>query len=536
MNAASAAALAIVAGCALSRSVPGQGSVAPSSNAPVLRVTVPVDFGRDLGQNFGTLFEATDPQGRVLAGAGFQGLYNTTCRNDRRSLQFYVRPTQDASRPATEALPRFSKDTGVYIGDINGRMYALGRRVSGRVLAWNAATGQWEIAPEYGDVPLQHGDGEMHLGAGRLTFRKGRVEYNGELVLAAPQGESIHHIYYAMGHLFFYHDRPGEAKDGAFTRVCALPWTPGQPRPDLAKAVAHPTATLHETTWAWGQVAGKVMTVTNWGGAIAFDGKAWQTMRERDGKSYQVYSMLTYYDRLLLGHYPSGCLFEYDGEQLKVTENQPPRIPGVASWAREAQAMALYRGDLYATVWPWAELWRFDRNAGRWSAVGRMFSRPPVTDKFGHPFEEEITAYNAAHGAKYVVNEWGQRATSLAVAGDTLYIGTSNKSELPRPPEYAFIDDAMLSEYGHVRRLKLPGHLSAQVRWVDGPTTFTFEIGGGRMTILQDNRELAAVALDPALCGEVASGAKDLKFTWGSGLYGPLAGKLAACGVAGGAR
>lgn len=502
-----------------------------------MRVTVPVDFGADVGQNFGTLFEATDAAGRVVAGAGFQGLYNTTCRNDRRSLQFYIRPAQDAGRPLTAALPRLSDDTAVYVGDINGRMYALGQRVATRVQAWDAAAGHWEVAPEFADATLRNGDGEMHLGPGRLAFKRNRIEYNNSLVLAAPEKETIHHVYYAMGHLFFYHDRPGEAKDGAFTRVCALPWTPGQAQPaDLAKAVARPTATLHETTWAWGQIAGKVLTVTNWGTVIAFDGKAWKTLREHDGKSYQVYSMLNYHNRLLLGHYPSGCLFEYDGERLKTTENAPPRIPGVSPAAREAQAVALYRGDLYAAVWPWAEIWRFDRNAGQWSAVGRMFSRPPVTDKFGHPFEEEIAAYNAAHGAKHVVNEWGQRANSLAVAGDTLYIGTSNKGGLPRPPDYTFIDDAMLGEYGRVHRLKLPGHLSAQARWVDGPTTFTFVVGDGRMAILQDNRELASVALDPALCSQVASGTKDLTFTWGRGLYGPLAGKLAACSFEGGAR
>jgi len=531
MNTARRASLALIAGCALSQSLPGQAAGQPSLAGAGLRVTVPVDFGADLGQNFGTLFEAVDAQGRVVAGAGFQGLYNTTCRNDRRGLQFFVRPAQDTSQPVVEPLPRFSDDTGVYIGDVNGRVYALGQRVATRAQAWNPTTSQWEVAPEFAGGSLRNGDGQAHLGHGRLTFMDGRIEYDGALVLAAPEKESIHHVYYAMGHLFFYHDRPGEAKDGAFTRVCALPWAPG-PRPaDLARAVARPTATLHETTWAWGQIAGKVLTVTNWGSVLAFDGKAWQTLREHDGKSFQVYSMLNYYDRLLLGHYPSGCLFEYDGEQLKTTRDCPPRIPGVVSWAREAQATALYRGDLYATVWPWAELWRYDRNAGQWLAVGRLFTRPPATDKTGHPFEAEIAAHNAAHGDKRVANEWGQRANSMAVAGDALYVGTSNKGGLPRPPEYTFIDDAMLREYGLVHRLRLPGHLSAQARWVDGPTTFVFQVGAGRMTILQDNRELASAPLDPALDRVIASGATELQFAWGRGLFGPSPGKLGACGV-----
>lgn len=495
----------------------------PTREKPVMQLTARIDFGNDIGQNFGTLFEATDAQGRVVAGAGFPGLYNTTCRNDRRSLQFYVRPAGDTEPAMPEALPRFSTDTGVYLGDMNGRMYALGQRVVNRPQVWDATAKRWEDAPEYADAGLRNGDGIMHLGSGRLSFIGGRIEHNGELVLAPPAQESIHHVYYALGHLFFYHDRPGEAEDGAFTRVCALPWVPGQAVPlDPGKAIAQTTWKLHETTWAWGQLGKKVLTVTNWGGVYAFDGKAWETLHTHDGGSYQVYSMLNYCARLLMGHYPSGCLFEYDGETVKTTENSPPHIPGVSGSAREAQATALYRGDLYAAVWPWAELWRCDRNTGQWSAIGRMFTRPPVTDKVNHPFEAEIVAHNAAHGTNNVHNDWGQRATSLAVAGDTLYIGTSNKGGTARPDDYTFIDDAMLDEYGRVHRLRLPGHLSTQVRWVDGPTTFRFIVGERSMRILQDGRELGTAELDPAL----AAGVRGARVTWGRGLFGALAGTL----------
>jgi hypothetical protein len=488
-----------------------------------MELSVQVDFGQDVGQNFGTLFEVADAQGRTVAGAGFPGLYNTTCRNDRRGLQFFVRPAQDTAAPQIEALPRFSEDTGVYIGDINGRMYALGQRVATRVQAWNAATGTWEVAPEFANAGLRNGDGEMHLGDGLLTFKDNRIEHNGALVLAAPEKDSIHHAYYAQGHLFFFHDRPGEAKDGGFTRICALPWLPGQATPpDLAKANAFTTATPHETTWAWGQIRDKVLTVTNWGTVLAFDGKAWQTLRVHDGKSYQVYGMLTYYDRLLLGQYPDGSLHEYDGEKLTPRQNWPPPMPGVATYSREAQSLALYRGDLYTGVWPWAELWRLDHATGQWSLARRLLTRPPVTDKVGHPFEAEIVAYNAAHNTKNVMNDWGQRATSLAVAGDALYIGTSNKGGVQRPPDYTFIDDATLAEYGLVHRLKLQGHLSCQTRWVTGPTTFRFVVANGSMSVSQDGKEIAAAPLDAATVASL----KGAKVAWGKGLFGPLDGKL----------
>ena len=434
-----------------------------------------------------------------------------------------MRPAQDTSQAQIEALPRFSDDTGVYIGDLKGRIYALGQRVATRAQAWNPVAGKWEVAPEYADAGLRNGDGQMYLGDGILSYRNNRIEHRDTLVLAAPEGESIHHVYYAQGHLFFFQDRPGEAGDGAFTRVCALPWVPGQAAaPDLSQAIIRPTYSLHETTWCWGQLRDQVLTVTNWGTVLTFDGRGWRTLRECDGKSFQVYAMLNYYDRLLLGHYPSGSLYEYEGEALLPRQNWPPPMPGVATYAREAQSLALYRGELYTGVWPWAELWRFDRTDGQWSLARRLFHRPPFTNEVGHPFEAEILAYNAAHQTKNVINDWGQRATSLAVAGEALYIGTSNKGGALRPPDYTFIDDAALAEYGLVYRLSLPGHLSCQTRWVDGPTTFRFAVAAGRMSVSQDGREIASATLDPA----VITGLGDAQITWGQGLFGPLAGNL----------
>ena len=499
-----------------------QTGSAPES--PALKLTMEVDFGQDVGQNFGTLFEATDPQGRVVAGAGFQGLYNTVARSDRRTLQFFVRPANDAGQVTLERLPRFSEDTGVYLFDMNGRLFAQPKYVERRVMTWEPTSGRWEAAPEPANTALRGGDGSMHLGEGRLTFIQGTISYNGKPILVPPQNETFHHVYYALGHLFFFHDRAGDAKDGAFTRICACPWTPDQASADLARAIVQPLPTPHETTWAFGQIKGKVLTVSNKGGVYCFDGAAWKTLRAPDGKSYQVYSMLNYYDRLLLGQYPSGCLFEFDGEEVKPRESWPPPIPGVSRHAREAQAMALYRGDLYAGVWPWAELWRYDRNTKQWTAIGRVFTRPPVTDQVAHPFEAEIKAYNAAHGKNNVINDWGQRLTSLAVAGDTLYAGTCNKGGTPRPADYTFIDDAMLKEYGQVQRLRRPGHLCGQVRWVKGPTPFQFLVAGGQMRLAQDGRELASTRLDPSL----AAGLKDAKITWGNGMFGPLEGKIRA--------
>src|SRR5688572_23379050 len=59
-------------------------------------------------------------------------------------------------------------------------------------------------------------------------------------------------------------------------------------------------------TWAFGQHGRQVLTVSNYGGVYAHDSRGWRVLRDPSpGVSYQVYSMLDYYDRLLLGHYPT---------------------------------------------------------------------------------------------------------------------------------------------------------------------------------------------------------------------------------------
>jgi len=58
---------------------------------PDFSMRLRVDLQQDVGQNFGTLFEAVDDEGHVVAGAGYVGSYNTQARSDRRSLHFFVK-------------------------------------------------------------------------------------------------------------------------------------------------------------------------------------------------------------------------------------------------------------------------------------------------------------------------------------------------------------------------------------------------------------------------------------------------------------
>ena len=119
-----------------------------------------------------------------------------------------------------------------------------------------------------------------------------------------------------------------------------------------------------EFIYSYGQLGDDVLAATNTGGVYRFDGREWKCLVEPiEDVSYQVYTMINYYDRLLLGQYPTGNLFEYDGREVRHLQDQPPVMPGVSDRAREAQTTAIYGGDLYVGVWPWAELWRLDGNS-----------------------------------------------------------------------------------------------------------------------------------------------------------------------------
>jgi hypothetical protein len=259
------------------------------------------------------------------------------------------------------------------------------------------------------------------------------------------------------------------------------------------------------------------MTVSNMGGIYVFENGQWRTVLAPDDKtSYQVYSILHWHDRLLLAQYPTGNVFEYQGVEAKRIENWPPRIPGVSPSARECQTLSIYRGDLFAGVWPWAELWRLDRDADQWHSLGRMFTHPPLTDKFVHPYEREATQLGL------VLNHWGQRVTSMIPHGDALILSTSAKGTVEWQDEYGFLSDEQRREYGAVLRLRRPGNLAAPIEWQDRPIRLDFTLRRGELSIAQDGKVIAVTALPESFSIDVS----DLAVNGGEGACGPLRGRL----------
>jgi hypothetical protein len=488
---------------------------------PITTFTVRVDRGPDAGQNFGSLFEVPTSDGRLVIGAGFLGLYNTYFREDRHNIQFFIRPTDGARDFAVERPPRPTQDAGTYLFGLDGQLYACGDAHDEKIRRWRQDAARWEIDGN----PVRR---RMRLGDRLLLFEKDRVQFENQPILTAPETGQYDHFYYAHGRLFFYHTfwaekqgyRLHTADAQGFTKLYACPWRPGDRAVDLAKAAVLTLQCVGENPFAFGQLHQDVLTCSNIGGVYVFDGRSWRTLVEPAlGRSSQIYTALNFYDRLLLGHYPTGELYEFDGRDVKLLQGWPPRIDGVSPNAREAQTSVIYGGELFVGVWPWAELWRYSPDARNWTFVRRMFSHPDVTDRTIHPYENECKALGI------VLNQWGQRITSLIPLGDSLTIGTSAKWPCEWSPQLDFAAGEKWKEYGAVIRLRGGGSLSAPVRWTNGPTELRFTVSSDQMAVAQDGQLLAAAELGAELAAKLGGARKFREIAWGKGVFGAFGGQ-----------
>lgn len=474
-----------------------------------LHVTLRLDLGRDHGQGFGTLWEATNAHGKPMAGAGFLSAYNTQDRSDRRMLHVYVR-TDGEDKFTLERLPRPTTDAGTYLFGFDGKLFAKGRNaLDSKLRVWRPDAQRWEVDGQTVPFGVQIAGEVMAATARRVTFGDRTV-----LGLAPGQG-ALGEWYYAVGTLIVRH-YDAEATPPV-NELLAFDWQPAQREPlALERGVKLPFIYPREFLYAFGQPADRIVVVSNMGGVHVFEGRAWKTLRVADPKtSFQVYSTLNTAERLLLGQYPTGELFEFTDAGLRRMTGAPPVMKGVSGSAREAQTLAIYGGDVYAGVWPWGEVWRQSGVDAQWRFLGRLFTHPEPTDKTTHPYEEETKRLDP------VLNRWGQRVTSLVPLGDSLYLSTSAKGPNPYEEKFTFLSGDKHLEYGAVYRYRKPGCLAVPMKWKEGPTTLEFQITPRRIEVRQDGELIGAVEWDEFHLARL----DNLNVRQGNGAFGPFRGK-----------
>lgn len=206
---------------------------------------------------------------------------------------------------------------------------------------------------------------------------------------------------------------------------------------------------------------GGVFVGTSQGDTLLFRDGKWCRMI-RDGDQYycpdkevpivtepsnQFYSSTIYYGITLIGEYPTGSLFEFDGTRVKPSHIQPPSIDG----GTESQTLAFYCGDLFVGYWPHGEVYRYDGD--RWYGPISFFSGK----KSSHPYSE------AAKKEDLIINFFGKRVPSLVPYQDSLYVITANKGDWNNriQPD---IPAEVQQEYGAVYRIYRDGCYSAPAR------------------------------------------------------------------------
>ncbi len=483
-----------------------------ATDTPLAVIRITVDLGKDIGQPFGSLFEAVDPNGKSIIGAGFVSAYNSYYRADRMTLHLYVRPSDNSDGVQRAEFPRPSLFVHHYLFEAAGNLYATQRSREQRVYVWKPNQNSWEETnPAQQPVTVVAGK--------RLEFFQNKIFREGEEVFAFDPGVgSAGLFYYAQGWLFFHVAKANDPDHKTFLYAC--PWdTEEQQGPQIENAVVLPLTVPREFPYSYGQLDNAVFIGTNNGAVYRFKERVFHTLREASPNvSFQLYAMINYRNRLLMGQYPTGELFEIVGDEIVQLAGSPPRPANASGTAREAQTLALYRGDLFVGVWPWGEVWRWHDTDSTWEFIGRLFENPPLSPEITAPYEQEMNQQNEA-----VNNLWGQRVTSLIPYKDILIASTSNKNGTPYDESrFPFLAQGRWEEYGKLHRLYLPGNLAAPIQWSGKPIAFEVQLTDNTLRLIQDGRLIGTTRIPK----DSATQSKLGDIRWGQGVFGPFSGKI----------
>lgn len=208
------------------------------------------------------------------------------------------------------------------------------------------------------------------------------------------------------------------------------------------------------------------ISITNYGDALLFKKNKWCRMSMAEDvyscitpeplpltepRKIQFYSSIAYQGQILIGEWPTGRIYEFDGAILKPSNMTPPTIAAHSDLrlGYEAQSMAEYCGDLFVGYWPKGEVWRFDRQTRHWQFFKRFFS-----DVEGEAF----IPYSDRPADHLNSSFFGQRVTALIPYKNSLYVATSNlsawtsKVSIPKG-----MDTGKIREYGSIYKVTRHG-------------------------------------------------------------------------------
>jgi hypothetical protein len=274
----------------------------------------------------------------------------------------------------------------------------------------------------------------------------------------------------------------------------------------------------NEFPYAIGVIGPDIVVTLNTGAIIRYSPATKEfTERESDGFSLQLYSFARYGKKSLWGQYPDGMIGELSGTEFQADAVQLPIDDYRMTAEPELQSLGIYKGTLFAGVWPFGQVFAKSGEGETWRLVDRLFPGPPIGADTGEPFSKQTQG-----------NYFGQRITDMIAFGDSLYIATGSKTGvLPSIPEGrdGAAVRAIAPEYGKVWRLHSTGALSAPL----------VELAQGKkmaltLRLFEKRIEIHGEKL---LADAEVSGAIECidKVTTGSGTFGDLRGVTAKASV-----
>lgn len=253
-----------------------------------------------------------------------------------------------------------------------------------------------------------------------------------------------------------------------------------------ACTISHPQSCVSITVfpktspYVYAEANNAVIAITNFGDAVIFrDGHWCRTVMINDvyscsdkaimltkPREIQFYSSIKYQNKTLVGEWPTGRIYEFDGYTLKVSSLSPPQFSSRIN-EYEAQSMANYCGDLFVGYWPYGEIMRMDGHTKKWSLFTRLFSNPQKNISLEViPYKSILTKSLAFSDLFLEKNKQklpdspyflGQRITSLITYEKALYAVTSNLRSWTPDISINFLTLDQISEYGKIYKISSDG-------------------------------------------------------------------------------
>lgn len=435
--------------------------------------TISLNLNKDIGQNLGTIFSISK-NGKNFAGAGFVESSSTSTKQNNRLINFYVKENENIN---TQKVNK-NDYTNPY-----SRLFSTGKEI----LVFDQPIERDTISnigvynnTSQSFIKTNHEFNKLiYINNKKLAFFANKITYDSKTIYVSKDPTSF---YYKNGNFYIY------AKTVNPT-LSICPWNYSQDIVNIntCKVVTIPYA--NTIPIVFGELNGEIIISLNNGILLSYKNNQLKPINPELENKGQFGSIINYFDKLLLGYYPDGEIYSYDGDRLILEQYN---LRPLNTNGRELQTLTIYRGDIYAGVWPWGELFKNNNlNSDDWKLVKRVFSEPSIYDPGMAPYQNIIKQNFKDKNVE--TNTWGQRIIDLAPFNNSLFISTGNNGN--NVTDKNILDLVKnKEEYGAVWELKANSQVSCLFEYKE-KTTLKFVHIGKLISIYQDNNLICKLPL-----------------------------------------